>query len=260
MEEKFHSPLASPTEDLRARNNKNPPCLSRSAFCFVFCRSRRDSALAHEINMKVLKWLRSWDKILVRNIYANAISFQVTGVVGRAEIICSIFFLAAFIFYTKAARRKKSTGKDDGFISREERREFNFFLLHQAGGFCSSRCSPWRPPCCVRSKESRSAASVLSTRSSSFRRWANWKNNFPNFPASSWFLPRFTSTTSGTWYRRLRAVKRRRWLQAGGRARPRDVSSWFVCRPWACCSPASTSWAPSFPSSRGKFSAIKSII
>jgi hypothetical protein len=36
---------------------------------------------------------------------------QVAGVVGRAEILCSVFFLAAFIFYTRAARRKKSTGK-----------------------------------------------------------------------------------------------------------------------------------------------------
>ncbi|XP_050093554.1 protein O-mannosyl-transferase Tmtc3 [Anopheles aquasalis] len=34
----------------------------------------------------------------------------VTGVVGRAETLSSVFFLAAFIFYTKATRRKKSTG------------------------------------------------------------------------------------------------------------------------------------------------------
>lgn len=37
--------------------------------------------------------------------------FQVTGVVGRAEILSSAFFLAAFIFYTKATRRKKITGE-----------------------------------------------------------------------------------------------------------------------------------------------------
>lgn len=43
---------------------------------------------------------------------------QVTGVVGRAEIICSIFFLAAFIFYTKASRRKKSTGNERKIPSR----------------------------------------------------------------------------------------------------------------------------------------------
>jgi hypothetical protein len=36
--------------------------------------------------------------------------FQVTGVVGRAETLSSVFYLAAFIFYTKATRRKKSTG------------------------------------------------------------------------------------------------------------------------------------------------------
>lgn len=46
----------------------------------------------------------------MRYIQMETFDFQVTGVVGRAEIICSIFFLAAFIFYTKAARRKKSTG------------------------------------------------------------------------------------------------------------------------------------------------------
>jgi hypothetical protein len=38
--------------------------------------------------------------------------FQVTGVVGRAEILSSAFFLAAFIFYTKATRRKKFTGQN----------------------------------------------------------------------------------------------------------------------------------------------------
>uniref|UniRef100_A0A182QCP9 Uncharacterized protein n=1 Tax=Anopheles farauti TaxID=69004 RepID=A0A182QCP9_9DIPT len=35
---------------------------------------------------------------------------EVTGVVGRAETLSSVFFLAAFIFYTKATRRKKSIG------------------------------------------------------------------------------------------------------------------------------------------------------
>lgn len=34
----------------------------------------------------------------------------VTGVVGRAETLSSVFFLAAFIFYTKATRRKRATG------------------------------------------------------------------------------------------------------------------------------------------------------
>ncbi|KAI5739509.1 hypothetical protein M8J77_020121 [Diaphorina citri] len=36
--------------------------------------------------------------------------FQVTGVVGRAENLSSVFFLAAFIFYTKAAASRKETG------------------------------------------------------------------------------------------------------------------------------------------------------
>lgn len=47
-------------------------------------------------------------------LFSNSLSLaccQVAGVVGRAEILCSVFFLAAFIFYTRAARRKKSTGK-----------------------------------------------------------------------------------------------------------------------------------------------------
>lgn len=34
----------------------------------------------------------------------------VTGVVGRAETLSSVFFLAAFMFYTKSAKRKRSTG------------------------------------------------------------------------------------------------------------------------------------------------------
>lgn len=34
----------------------------------------------------------------------------VTGVVGRAETLSSVFFLSAFIFYCKAARRPRSTG------------------------------------------------------------------------------------------------------------------------------------------------------
>lgn len=36
---------------------------------------------------------------------------QVTGVVGRAETLSSVFFLAAFILYSKATKCKKYTGK-----------------------------------------------------------------------------------------------------------------------------------------------------
>lgn len=60
-------------------------------------------------------------KITRHRIYFNLISnsyfflhfifLQVTGVVGRAETLSSVFFIAAFIFYTKATRRKKCTGK-----------------------------------------------------------------------------------------------------------------------------------------------------
>jgi hypothetical protein len=45
--------------------------------------------------------------------------FQVTGVVGRAETLSSVFYLAAFIFYTKATRRKKSTGMCLCFAKKE---------------------------------------------------------------------------------------------------------------------------------------------
>lgn len=34
----------------------------------------------------------------------------VTGVVGRAETLSSVFFLAAFILYTKSTKRKRVTG------------------------------------------------------------------------------------------------------------------------------------------------------
>lgn len=75
----------------------------------------RDSRALKWNKRKVLTWARmkkffsgTLKKICLS--YPLCAKFQVTGVVGRAEIICSIFFLAAFIFYTKATRRKKSTG------------------------------------------------------------------------------------------------------------------------------------------------------
>lgn len=39
-----------------------------------------------------------------------SINLQVTGVVGRAETLSSVFFLAAFMLYAKASRNKKYTG------------------------------------------------------------------------------------------------------------------------------------------------------
>lgn len=75
----------------------------------------RDSRALKWKERKVLTWARMkkffWN--IKENLFISStfcVNFQVTGVVGRAEIICSIFFLAAFIFYTKATRRKKSTG------------------------------------------------------------------------------------------------------------------------------------------------------
>jgi hypothetical protein len=46
----------------------------------------------------------------IANLFSS-FSCQVTGVVGRAETLSSVFFLAAFIFYTKSTRQKKTTGK-----------------------------------------------------------------------------------------------------------------------------------------------------
>lgn len=77
-----------------------------------------------DVNRKVLKRLKiaPRDKLFMQtSIYYSPFFLrqsQVTGVVGRAEIICSIFFLAAFIFYTKASRRKKSTGNERKIPSR----------------------------------------------------------------------------------------------------------------------------------------------
>lgn len=39
----------------------------------------------------------------------------VTGVVGRAETLSSVFFLAAFLFYSNATKRKKVTGMPSVF-------------------------------------------------------------------------------------------------------------------------------------------------
>lgn len=57
---------------------------------------------------------------------------QVTGVVGRAETLSSVFFLAAFIFYTKATRRKRATGK---FESLQEKITEFYQILPQKTAF-----------------------------------------------------------------------------------------------------------------------------
>lgn len=40
----------------------------------------------------------------------NSFFLQVTGVVGRAETLSSLFYLLAFIMYTKSAKQKRTTG------------------------------------------------------------------------------------------------------------------------------------------------------
>lgn len=35
---------------------------------------------------------------------------QVTGVVGRAETLSSVFYLSSYLFYAEAAKRKKYSG------------------------------------------------------------------------------------------------------------------------------------------------------
>lgn len=42
---------------------------------------------------------------------ALSVFFQVTGVVGRAELLSSVFFLAAFLSYTKSKGPDNSIGK-----------------------------------------------------------------------------------------------------------------------------------------------------
>lgn len=42
---------------------------------------------------------------------------QVTGVVGRAELLSSIFLLAAFLAYTKSTGADHSIGKSVSFFS-----------------------------------------------------------------------------------------------------------------------------------------------
>lgn len=37
--------------------------------------------------------------------------FQVTGVVGRAETLSSVFYLSAYLLYTESTKRKKYSGK-----------------------------------------------------------------------------------------------------------------------------------------------------
>lgn len=104
---------------------------------------------------KVLKRLDN--ETLSRFLFAE--KKQVTGVVGRAEIICSIFFLAAFIFYTKATRRKKSTGNDWQIDVIMRASKVNFFHS-QAGGTYSCRLVLWQQRCCAKSKASPFAAYV----------------------------------------------------------------------------------------------------
>lgn len=42
----------------------------------------------------------------------NFVSTQVTGVVGRAEMLSSVFFLGALLCYARAASRRRCTGME----------------------------------------------------------------------------------------------------------------------------------------------------
>lgn len=49
--------------------------------------------------------------VVTRTILALLL-FQVTGVVGRAELLSSIFFLAAFLSYTKSKGPENTIGNE----------------------------------------------------------------------------------------------------------------------------------------------------
>lgn len=55
----------------------------------------------------------NWDDrsiVLFSYVYPLIFLFQVTGVVGRAETLSSVFFLAAFLLYSRASKRRNQTG------------------------------------------------------------------------------------------------------------------------------------------------------
>lgn len=55
-------------------------------------------------------------RVIYSFIYLACLFIQVTGVVGRAETLSSLFYLAALITYTKCGKSKRSTGNLD-FVS-----------------------------------------------------------------------------------------------------------------------------------------------
>lgn len=53
---------------------------------------------------------------LVEKLIYFARFFQVTGVVGRAETLSSVFFLLALLFYSHATRRRKTTSESNQLL------------------------------------------------------------------------------------------------------------------------------------------------
>lgn len=77
--------------------------LWKSKYCVLRC------VCVYAVHKRVLYAKKKFILILVSYLT----NLQVAGVVGRAEILSSAFFLCSFIFYVKATRRKKSTGKSE---------------------------------------------------------------------------------------------------------------------------------------------------
>ncbi|KPJ15271.1 Transmembrane and TPR repeat-containing protein CG4050 [Papilio machaon] len=71
----------------------------------------------------------------------------VTGVVGRAEMLSSVFFLGALLCYARAASRRRYTGKVTGVVGRAEMLSSVFFLgalLCYARAASRRRYTDWR--------------------------------------------------------------------------------------------------------------------
>jgi hypothetical protein len=78
------------------------------ARCFSHAEKRRVNTQCSRylIRARVLHMYLSFLTLFIR-------LFQVTGVVGRAETLSSVFFLSALLFYSDASKRRKSTSKSE---------------------------------------------------------------------------------------------------------------------------------------------------
>lgn len=78
---------------------------------FAFFAWFTDLVYAYLDSISVMHY--SSTRMVTRRIifFFSSFSFQVTGVVGRAELLSSIFFLAAFLSYTKSKGPDNTIGK-----------------------------------------------------------------------------------------------------------------------------------------------------